>query len=421
MRFPVKVKYRGAVVKIYGKTPAYAFYRVAGHIGGKRKVVSFRQYGQAKDYADRLVRDIYHGRQAAALSESELAEVMAAKSALGRLREHTSKHFSLAGAVSQFADAVSLLPDGVSLVEAVRQYASTLAIIKPVSVKDAVAEYLQERAALTVSRNGERPQISPKFAYVEAKQLEQVAVCYGNTPVSSLTPELVQPFFAKLADMTPKTRNHYRNTLRAFLDWARRRNYISETSVKRTQDADCMRQERAAVADIKFYTPAEFAKLLAASEGIVQVMIAIGGLAGLRVAELLRLDWSDVWRVSGFIEVGREKAKTRQRRLAPICESLAAWLEPWRGHKSGLLWTESEMAFQRRLGETHQRARVPRKANGLRHSFVTYSYAMHGEVQTAQWAGHSPAQLFAHYRGLATPEEARAWFAVRPPTQKTVQ
>lgn len=420
MRFPVKVKYRGAIAKIYRKTSAYGFYRVAARIGGKRKVVSFREYGQAKAYAERVVRDIYHGRQAAMLSESELAEIFAAKAALAKLCLQTGKDFSLASVVAQFADAAVMLPDGVSLGEAVRHYKSTLASIKRVAIKDAVAEYVQERATLTVSRNGTRPQVSPKFAYVERKQLERVAECYKATPVSSLKPELVQPFFAQLADMSPKTRNHYRNALSAFLDWARRRDYIAETDVKRIVEADCMRRERAAVADIQFYTPAEFASLLGASEGIVQVMIAIGGLAGLRVAELLRLEWPDLRRVQGYIEVGREKAKTRQRRLVPICESLAAWLEPWRDHTAGLVWGESEAAFQHRLADAHEKAGVARKANGLRHSYVTYTFALHGENQTAQWAGHSPAQLFTHYRGLATPVEARAWFSVRPPAPKCV-
>jgi len=53
-------------------------------------------------------------------------------------------------------------------------------------------------------------------------------------------------------------------------------------------------------------------------------MIALGALAGLRTQELLRLDWSDVWRVSGHIEVTAGKSKTRQRRLVETCPALSA-------------------------------------------------------------------------------------------------
>jgi integrase len=53
-------------------------------------------------------------------------------------------------------------------------------------------------------------------------------------------------------------------------------------------------------------------------------LFAIGGLAGLRTAELLRLDWADVWRVPGHIEITSGKAKTRQRRRG----GQSAWRKP---------------------------------------------------------------------------------------------
>jgi integrase len=91
-----------------------------------------------------------------------------------------------------------------------------------------------------------------------------------------------------------------------------------------------MRPERANTAEIEFYTPKELADLLNAAEGNLQAMLAIGGLAGLRTTEILRLDWSDVWRVPKHIEVSAQKSKTRQRRLVEICPALAAWLKSYR-------------------------------------------------------------------------------------------
>ena len=52
-------------------------------------------------------------------------------------------------------------------------------------------------------------------------------------------------------------------------------------------------------------------------------MVAIGGLAGLRTAELLRLDWEDTRRCEGYIEVTSGKAKTRARRLVEVVPALA--------------------------------------------------------------------------------------------------
>ncbi|MGO8699941.1 MAG: hypothetical protein ACLQVY_19775 [Limisphaerales bacterium] len=47
-------------------------------------------------------------------------------------------------------------------------------------------------------------------------------------------------------------------------------------------------------------------------------VIAIGAFAGLRTAEIERLEWQDVDQSGGFIEVKAAKAKTRSRRLVPI-------------------------------------------------------------------------------------------------------
>ena len=55
-----------------------------------------------------------------------------------------------------------------------------------------------------------------------------------------------------------------------------------------------MRPEHANHAETEFYTPKEFLALLSTAEESMQAMVAIGGLAGLRTAELLRLTWEDV-------------------------------------------------------------------------------------------------------------------------------
>jgi hypothetical protein len=44
------------------------------------------------------------------------------------------------------------------------------------------------------------------------------------------------------------------------------------------------------------------------------------------VEEIMRLDWADVWRVEGHIEISVKNAKTRQRRLVETCPALAQWL-----------------------------------------------------------------------------------------------
>ena len=108
-----------------------------------------------------------------------------------------------------------------------------------------------------------------------------------------------------------------------------------------------MRLEHANTAEILFYTPNELRALLESAEGSMRAVIAIGGLAGLRTAELLRLDWEDVWHVPGHIEISSGKSKTRQRRLVEMCPALSAWLEPFRSLERGKLSDTTEDAFQK--------------------------------------------------------------------------
>ena len=55
--------------------------------------------------------------------------------------------------------------------------------------------------------------------------------------------------------------------------------------------------------------------------------ISIGLLAGLRSAELMRLDWLAVNLQEKAIVVGAAVAKKRSRRVVEVCDALEAWLQ----------------------------------------------------------------------------------------------
>ena len=59
-------------------------------------------------------------------------------------------------------------------------------------------------------------------------------------------------------------------------------------------------------------------------------VIALCGLAGIRLQEVARLTWEDVFRVKGHVEISTAKSKTRSRRLVTVCPALARWLNPYR-------------------------------------------------------------------------------------------
>jgi integrase len=350
------------------------------------------------------------------LHPAQARDALAALERLTDFYRATGRRVSLLAAVSEFVEASGKL-GGRTMGEAVEGYMRTVASVKRKDIKEAVAEFLLADATRTHAADGQRAQMSGKYAYNRKLQLNRFADTFQSTAISELSKEHLDKFIGSLDDFSAKSRNHYRAAVRQFLQWAVRKDYLTPTH--RLFEADTMRHERANTAEIKFYTPREFAPLLAAAKDDLRPLrpiIAIGGLAGLRTAELLRLDWSDVWRVPGHIEVTAGKAKTRQRRLVKICPPLAAWLKPFRTLTTGKLWTGHEITFQQHFVELCKDADVTRKTNGLRHAFCTYHFAANAnENQTAQQAGNSPAQIHAHYKGLATKAEAKKWFKVGPP------
>ena len=146
--------------------------------------------------------------------------------------------------------------------------------------------------------------------------------------------------------------------------------------------------------------------------------LAIGAFAGLRHAELMRLEWQDVKLSQGHIEVTAAKAKTAQRRIVPLSDNLVQWLYP-RSSKTGALFTGHPTRF---LGKVTKVASVCAFAwiqNGLRHSFASYRLAVcKSAAEVALEMGNSPRIVFEHYRELVTSADAASWWKITPRPHK---
>jgi integrase len=376
-------------------------------------MASFASYSLAKRHADGLVKDLSKGSQVTALHPAQARDALAALERLADFYRATGRRVSLLAGISEFVE-VSVKLNGRNLSEAVEGYLRNVATLKRKDIGEAVTEFLESDAPRTKAVNGQRAQLAADYATHRKLQLRKFADTFPNTAVCDLSKAHLDTFIASLKDFAPKTKNHYRAAIGQFLRWSVRKDYLTVTH--RLGEADGLRPEHANTAEVSFYTPRELAALLANADDTLRPVIAVGGLAGLRSKELMRLDWADVWRVPGHIEITAGKSKTRQRRLVEICAALRAWLEPYRAHKTGKFWPGEERTYLEYYGELCETAKVARKTNGLRHSFCSFHFALHqNENQTAQQAGNSPPMIHAHYKGLATKAEAKKWFKVFPP------
>jgi integrase len=159
-------------------------------------------------------------------------------------------------------------------------------------------------------------------------------------------------------------------------------------------------------------TPDETERLLRAAEASDPELIgylALALFAGLRPeSELGRLTPQDIGPEHVTVTTG---AKTRRRRLVRISGNLAAFLGRWSALSGKLV----PVNFARRIRKVRKLAGLESwPQDVMRHSFVSYHYALHGEADTVAQAGHSAEMLHEHYRGLVTAAQAAAYFAIMP-------
>ena len=160
---------------------------------------------------------------------------------------------------------------------------------------------------------------------------------------------------------------------------------------------------------------------------------SIGAFAGLRSAEIERLDWAKVDLEGGYITVDASIAKTNSRRLVPIVPNLMAWLADYKKPHGKVLELPNVVNALKRLvtatrppaAEDAEKLPPPAvawKHNALRHSFCTYRLAdVKSAAQVALEAGNSPQMIFEHYCELVTEKAAKAWFAITPEAAKAVK
>ena len=159
--------------------------------------------------------------------------------------------------------------------------------------------------------------------------------------------------------------------------------------------------------EIEIFTPAQMSRLFSHASPDLLPVLSIGGLGGLRTAEVLRLDWSEIHLSERFIEVKNGKSKTRSRPTVPITDNLSAWLSPYAA-KHGVVWPHSVPFAFEAMATTGGSASVEWRHNALRHSFISYRFAeIKNENQVALEAANSPNMVHGNYKGSPAARAAR--------------
>jgi integrase len=240
-----------------------------------------------------------------------------------------------------------------------------------------------------------------------------------NTEVSELTPGIVSRYLTGMV-ASERTKKNARDVLGYFGRWLVLHGYLERgTSLVEGVQKYSMKPGK-----IQIFTPAEIAEFIASADNRLLPYMLIGAFAGLRGAEIQRLDWSEIDLADGFIEVKAEKAKTDIRRLVPIAPNLKAWLNQCR-KKAGPVCPFKNVVNQlmKLVAEVNKampknipdKDRMSWKKNALRHSYISYRVAQCADVaRVSDESGNSPAIIRSNYLRRVKPNLAKEWFNIMP-------
>ena len=398
-QFPVRIKKGSATVTIYKVAQTkggaeYVSFRVAYYDSeGKRRQEAFADYGEADRAARNVVANITQGdAKGLTLTAAERIAYLRAKAALEPLG------IPIDTAAQTIAEAVKLM-GGNFVMEACRHFARTNgASITKKAVQEIVDELIADKEADQCSAVYVRDLRTRLGAFAKAFQ----------RPMANITGHEIDAWL-KAQELSPRSRRNYRQAINCLAQYSIGKKYLP----KDWSELDAVSIPKNRHVDITIYHPDELAKMLAACPADMVPFIAVGAFAGLRTAEIVRLDWRDIRLAQGLIEVPASKAKTASRRLVPITPNLAEWLKP-HAKAFGPVCDPSQVhhGFKR---ITRPDSGITWKRNALRHSFISYRVAQIQNVpQVALEAGNSPQMIFSNYRELVTPQDAAAWFAISP-------
>ena len=312
-----------------------------------------------------------------------------------------------------FGTAALSIPDALR-VEAVECAGLLLPFSK--TLRDATTFYLahlrqRETSAPVASAVAELIEMK-RAAHKSARYVKDLGLrlgrfnkTHGERSVASITGRELDEWLAGLA-VAPGTRNTFRRDIRTLFSFCAKRGYCPTNEAKGTERAEDVDKPPGIL------TPAQCSALLGACGDDVLPYVAISLFAGLRAAEMEKLDWAEVDFESGHIEVTAVKSKTKRRRLVPISENLAAWIRP----VATLAGPVAPMGLRKRFDAVKARAGLTEwPQNVMRHSFGSYRLAACADAaRVSLEMGNSPAMVFAHYRELVKPKDAAKYWNIRP-------
>ncbi len=344
----------------------------------------------------------------------ELAEEEVRR-AKGDVREMTSQMVSLsAGEKVRFQVARDELWElGATIEDAVSFFKKHHLALKPApNLTVLSSEYLDDLS---------RRRCSDRYRRLAAGNLRNFLPTVGRKAIGEITREDIERWVTN-STLAAGTQANRLVTVRAFLQWAKKRRYISISPIEGA--ANVIDLPDSNTGEIQSYGPSEvtalfrtalFAKYNAFDRETGEFYKAdyrdlLGYLTaacfcGVRPEEVARIEISRLDLATRTLVVTKAAAKTSQTRVIELSKVACIWFRFWRWCCPGSV-AFIPANFDRKWRALRKEAGLLSWVHdGLRHTFATMHYAAHQNAgQLKALMGHTQTEetLFRHYRAVQT-------------------
>lgn len=389
------------------------------YIGNNKQQKRFTDLDKAKVHARSVLTKIQNNEtEALKLTGLDRSAYVEAKSKLNKLTDPPS----LGAAIQDYVAARKILQEyDVPLEQVAKDYVRRSRIIQnPTKVAGLVEELLKLKETQNLSDDYLRT----------LRRLRRFGRDF-DINAHELDFRMIQDYIGSMENLNgnpsvPRTKQNYWKLINTLIKFGVKRKSISPELLKEVKEVDLPKDDPR---EITIWTPSEFSEMLNATRPEIIPTLVLGGFAGIRTAEINRLDWSDIDFEEKLIKVAASKAKTRSPRYIPLCDAAVAWLKSYASRTGKVAYYAETNKYAAAVMSDVQTAReqkgyfsVPEwRRNALRHSYISYRLAeIQNAHQVALEAGNSENIIFKNYRELVTKKQAQRWFSIFPKKEQNI-
>lgn len=286
--------------------------------------------------------------------------------------------------------------------------------------------------------------VSERYLATLKSYIKKIKDSFKDAKLSEVSTAQLREFLTNLKNRdgtgpaSADSRNHYLETFNAVFNFAKRERILSVSPSERISKTKTDDE------DVEILSIEQVSQVLALVSKPENADIAPGILLQLfaapRRSELMCVPWDVV--TNKYLRLDKVKRGTKKRSVE-MPEALLEWIAPFRKN-SGYVFEPKDLKIDRecdKITDKKKRAKALKKAiaalenaytyrldkatatvglvlpkNALRHTAITMRVNITGDISaTSLWSGNSPTVIRDHYQGVATEDDAKRFYALKPP------